>query len=328
MSTKRGSVARARATPSRRSSPCDEDDAGWSAYSASPSSASSSFARLVASRREAPTPSAETSTFSRTVRPRNAWLCWKVRASPCRPRRMRRPAGHVPVARAARGLLVGPVEAAEHVDERRLAGPVRARSARRPRPAAARARRHAAPRRPRTNGRRRRPGAILRASLASRSERPPPSPTESGLFGTFFARIMPFSIGVVVVDLDHAVRATEDRVQLLREAHLARDRRHVVELLHHSRELRADERAVCPLDRRDDAVDRSRAGDEPAGRGLWIHRLRELVHGLARVVAERVRVRHEPVVRDLRVEAADPVRSVTGPRVEHRRLVRPPSAGR
>ncbi len=44
-------------------------------------------ARLRASRGPAPTPSAATSTFSRTESPRNDRLCWKVRESPARPRR-------------------------------------------------------------------------------------------------------------------------------------------------------------------------------------------------------------------------------------------------
>ena len=43
--------------------------------------------RARASRARRPTPSAATSTFSRTVRPRNERLCWNVRASPARPRR-------------------------------------------------------------------------------------------------------------------------------------------------------------------------------------------------------------------------------------------------
>ena len=38
--------------------------------------------RSCASRGDAPVPSAATSTFSRTERPRNAWLCWKVRVRP------------------------------------------------------------------------------------------------------------------------------------------------------------------------------------------------------------------------------------------------------
>ena len=43
-------------------------------------------ARRRASRGPAPTPSAATSTFSRTERPRNERLCWNVRESPARPR--------------------------------------------------------------------------------------------------------------------------------------------------------------------------------------------------------------------------------------------------
>ena len=195
--------------------------------------------------------------------PPKAWLCWNVRASPCRPRRY---AGQRVTSRSSSSTRprLGrskPLRTLTSVDLPAPFGPISPTHLARPR---ARARRRAAPRRPRTNARRRRPGAILRASPSARATAA--KPYESGLFGTFFATIVPFSIGHVVVDLDHAVLAAEDRVQLLREADLARERRDVVELLHHRRELRADERAVRPLDRRDDAVDRGRAGDEAAGR--------------------------------------------------------------
>ena len=81
-------------------------------------------ARSFASRGDAPTPSAATSTFSRTESPRKAWLCWNVRVRPARPRRSGLQPRHVPAAELDRAL-VGPVEAGEHVDERRLAGAVR-----------------------------------------------------------------------------------------------------------------------------------------------------------------------------------------------------------
>jgi hypothetical protein len=86
--TKRGFVARARATPSRRSSPCASVSARASACAVRPSVSSNSIARLRASRAAVPTPSAATSTFSCTDSERKAWLCWKVLASPCLPRRL------------------------------------------------------------------------------------------------------------------------------------------------------------------------------------------------------------------------------------------------
>ena len=74
---------------------------------------------------DAPTPSADTSTFSRTESDRNGWLCWNVRARPCLPRRlalqrvMSRPSSSTDPA-------VGRSKPRQQVDERRLAGAVRA----------------------------------------------------------------------------------------------------------------------------------------------------------------------------------------------------------
>ena len=88
MSTNRGSVASARATPSRRSSPCGSDPAGASAYALELERLEELRRRGVAPRAgRAPTPSAATSTFSRTESPRNERLCWNVRERPARPRR-------------------------------------------------------------------------------------------------------------------------------------------------------------------------------------------------------------------------------------------------
>ena len=77
-----------------------------------------------ASRGPAPTPSAATSTFSRTVSERNAWLCWNVRASPARPRRW---ALHRVIVRPSSSTepAVGKSKPREEVDERRLPGAVR-----------------------------------------------------------------------------------------------------------------------------------------------------------------------------------------------------------
>ena len=125
ISTNVGSVASARATPSRRSSPCASAPAGSVGLSASrPITSRRSAARRRASRGEAPTPSAATSTFSRTESDRNARLCWNVRASPWRPRRL---ALQRVMSRPSSSTVpsVGEVEAAEQVDEGRLAGAVR-----------------------------------------------------------------------------------------------------------------------------------------------------------------------------------------------------------
>ena len=73
----------------------------------------------------APTPSAATSTFSRTDSARNAWLCWNVRARPGRPRRLGRPARDVSTLQLD-GAGRRPVEPAQDVHEGRLAGAVRA----------------------------------------------------------------------------------------------------------------------------------------------------------------------------------------------------------
>ena len=88
MSTKLGSMASARATPRRRSSPCASAPARrcpCAAEAEQRQQLAGPPARLA--RRRRPTPSAATSTFSRTVRSRNDLECWNVRASPARPRR-------------------------------------------------------------------------------------------------------------------------------------------------------------------------------------------------------------------------------------------------
>ena len=78
---------------------------------------------------------------------------------------------------------------------------------------------------------------------------------------------------------------------------------------------------VEPLARRiavTTTVDRGRAGDEAAGRRLDL--LRELVDRRHRIVAERARIGEEVVARHLRA-LRQPVRAVTGPRVQDRRAV-------
>ena len=125
-STKRGSVASARATPSRRSSPWASDAAGWSAYAARPSRPSSSSARRVASRGEAPTPSADDLDVLAHREAAEGVAVLERAGEPVAAAPVRRPAGHVPARRARHVAVARPVEAAEHVDERRLAGAVRA----------------------------------------------------------------------------------------------------------------------------------------------------------------------------------------------------------
>src|SRR5581483_7652763 len=115
-----------------------------------------------------------------------------------------------------------------------------------------------------------------------------------------------------------AVLPSEDGMQLRGEAHEARQGRDLVERLHLRRERRTARRAAGLLDGGDDAVDRRGAGDEPAGAGVDL--LRQLVDRGTRIAAERVRVRHEEVVRDLRA-LRKPVRAVARPRVEDGRVV-------
>src|SRR5207247_1307763 len=64
-------------------------------------------------------------------------------------------------------------------------------------------------------------------------------------------------VGLVVLDLDHAVLPSENGVQLLGEADLAAQSRNLLESLELVREVDALGRAVGPLDRDVEAVDRS-----------------------------------------------------------------------
>ena len=122
--TKRGSVASARATPSRRSSPCASERPARRRSAASPSAVEQRGGTL----RGAPRARADTERSDLDV------LAHRERAE--RVAVLKRPGETVPAApvrRPARDLalaeldraLVGVVEAAEDVDERRLAGAVR-----------------------------------------------------------------------------------------------------------------------------------------------------------------------------------------------------------
>ena len=126
MSTKRGRVASARATPRRRSSPWARLAAGASAYSREAERRRARRRPAPAPRAAtAPTPRAATSTFSRTERPRKAWLCWNVRvetgpaAAVGAPARSRRARSSSTVPSSARS------KPGQQVDERRLARAVR-----------------------------------------------------------------------------------------------------------------------------------------------------------------------------------------------------------
>ena len=77
-----GRVAMARAMPTRCSSPNESLSVGRCARGERPTHSSTSAARRFASRRGSPTPTAATSTFSETVRPRNRRTFWNVRARP------------------------------------------------------------------------------------------------------------------------------------------------------------------------------------------------------------------------------------------------------
>ena len=164
ISTKAGSVARARATPRRRSSPCARAPAGpvgiggrgRARRAARPPAAGPRAAPLRRPERR-----------SRRSRGRGSErkerLCWNVRASPARPRRwaLQRVTSR-PSSSTVPGC--GEVEAREHVDERRLAGAVRADQA--DHLVAVQFEGHAlrARVRPRRSATRRQPGALLRAA--------------------------------------------------------------------------------------------------------------------------------------------------------------------
>ena len=168
-SSRSTNAARSRARARRRAAARRRARARPRAASASGQSRAARAARPPARARagRAPTPSAATSTFSRTVRPRKERLCWNVRASPARPRRCGlQPVTSRPSSSTAAGRR--PVEAGEHVHERRLARAVRADQPDHLVAVAARASRRRAPARPRTSATRRRPGASLRASATFR----------------------------------------------------------------------------------------------------------------------------------------------------------------
>src|SRR6266545_3636057 len=313
-SRKRGLVASARATPRRRSSPWASVSADASAWLVSPSSSRSWAARLRALRGRAPTPRAATSTFSRTESARKAWLCWKVRASPCLPRR---PGCQRVTSRPSSSTVPAlgrsnPVSTLTSVDLPAPFGPIRPTTSPR-RSSRLTSRRAWTPSNERdtTEARSVSPGLRVLSSALARA-------TRRLDFRDDLGDDSADNLRHVVLDSDHAVPAAEHGVQLRREADVARDRRHVLELLHHPRQIDPLRRSVRALDRRDDSVDRGRPRDEAAGAGLDL--LRQRVDRLARVVPEGGREGHEPVVRHLRI-GRQPIGSVACPRVEDRRVV-------
>ena len=204
--------------------------------------------RRRASRGPAPAPSAATSTFSRTERPPNERLCWKVRARPARARRC----GLQPVISRPPSSTdpdVRPVEAAEDVHERRLAGAVRPDQPDDLVPA--HLERHLLQRLhalegPRHGGG---PEGVSGPPLGSCGGRRLGTPLALDLRDDL-GRHRADELGLVVLDLDHAVAAAEDRVQLRREADLAAE--HVGTFLNFSSWAASTEpfsRAVRALDR-------------------------------------------------------------------------------
>src|SRR3954470_8137271 len=316
ISTNDGSVASTRATPRRRSSPCESAAAPESASGASPRSRSRWSARRRAAREPAPTPSAATSTFSRTERPRNERLCWNVRARPARARRgelqpviARPPSSTVPSSGLSK-----PVSTFTSVDLPAPFGPIS----------------------PTTSCRASSSVTSLNACTPSKDRETEEARSVSpGLLSVL--SVTPSCLEVrddlrrdrtdvgrlVVLDLHHAVLAAEDRVELLREADLPAEHCHVLELFHLRGEGRTLQRPVRPLDREEDAVDRVGAAEEAArerGSPGRLQRADHLAHVLARIVAEDRRVGDVVVVRHLRA-LRHPVGAVAGPRVEDRRVV-------
>ena len=150
--------------------------------------------------------------FSRTVSPRNERLCWKVRAIPARPPPVRAPAGHVPFVQVD-GAGGRDVEAREHVDERRLAGPVRPDQAddlvpvQLERDVVQRLHAREGPRDGGGPERSSGPPARFRCDCFRQDLEDLDLRNDLGGHGADVARL-------VVVDLDHAVLAPEDAVEL------------------------------------------------------------------------------------------------------------------
>src|SRR5262249_14535935 len=132
----------------------------------------------------------------------------------------------------------------------------------------------------------------------------------------------PDVLALVVLDLDHAVGAAEDGVELAGEADAPRDRLEAAEVLELLGEHDSLRRPVRSLDRGREGVDRGRAGYEAAGRrrpNLALDGIEEAPDGWIRVVAEDRGEGDVPVLRHLGVLGV-PVRAVSGPGVHDRGL--------
>ena len=172
--------------------------------------------------------------------------------------------------------VVRPVEAAEDVDERRLAGAVRAdqpddlAAAQLERDAAA------APATP-SNERETEEARSVSPGLVSDSACGSAAKPAVRSSGRPWRRPCRRACGLLFWILITRYCRPNTVWQLRREADEARERRHLLELLHLRGERRAVRRAARPLDRGDDTVDRGRAGDEAARAGVDL--LGELVDG-------------------------------------------------
>ena len=230
ISTKLGSVASARATPSRRSCPWASAAGGRLRVAA----------RGRAAREARPPPPRLAGRGARPERGDLDVLAHRQRAE--RVAVLERPGETVAAAPAGAPRVTScpssstvpavgrskPVRRLTSVDLPAPFGPispttscrcsssVTSRSAARPRTSARRAAARSVP-----------PGRRFSCAVLLRADRRRPGQ----IFGTTFATTVPTTFALVVLDPDHAVLPAEHRVQLRREAHEARERRDLPELL-------------------------------------------------------------------------------------------------
>src|SRR3954447_1185134 len=226
----------------------------------------SASARRVASFGPAPTPSAETSTFSRTDRSRNARLCWKVLASPLRPRRLgdhlvisRSPSDTVPASGRSKPLrtltsgdLPAPFGPISPTISPRCSSSVTPARARTP-----------SNERETEEARSVAPGLVSDSACAWAANLPSDLRDDLGGDGAD-------ELGRVVLDLDHPVLPAEHRVVLRREADETGDGRHLLERLRLDGEGYPPGGPAGPPDADDDPGDHRRPGEDPAGPGLHL----------------------------------------------------------
>src|SRR4051794_5040635 len=342
ISTKDGSIASARATPRRRSSPWAKPPARTYWCAERLSSGRSSSARRRASRGAAPTPSAATSMFSRTERSRNDLECWNVRASPARPRRcgLQLVISRCPSSIEPEVGKSNPVMRFTSVDLPAPFGPIRPRTSF-CRSSSVTSSSACTPSNERETERARRnpcgvglsalSGRVARLRAVSavghgddtrRTAQPGLAPIERSCLSVLDLRDDLRGDGAddllrLALDADHAVLAAEHAVLVGREADEARERRHLLELHHLIGESLAVRRVARAGVGGDETVDRGGAGHEAAGTGL--DGLGELVDGRVRVIAEGRGVGNGVIVRH--AVLGEPVGAVSGPRVEDGRVV-------